>query len=337
MRQMHPQLNPLASSWRSFFRLTASVLVLVPVTLHAAGSAPTRTVLTSSAVNAGSAASSTELKAAVRTTAGTAVDAGTVDFLLGDGQSLGSAIVQADGTATLDVLKLPAGTTTAVDGAGALPVTAVYHAPSENAAFADSASVATPVASPQATTATPDFTVTGNPTTVTTAQGSYAVTSVTVSSVGSYTGALQFSCSGLPAQVTCAFNPTQQTLTAGGSFASTLELQTQGPSGTASSSLLPVDTGVGLALVLPGALMLLGFSGRQRKAFRGGQIVGLALLLAGSGVGLSGCSQRYGYLHHPPPVAGGTPIGTFPITVAVDGNQGSTVIEHDITISLVVH
>lgn len=46
--------------------------------------------------------------------------------------------------------------------------------------------------------------------------------------------------------------------------------------------------------------------------------------------------DSYGYLHHPPPVAGGTPTGTYPITIAVDGNQGSGVIENDLTVSLVV-
>jgi hypothetical protein len=64
--------------------------------------------------------------------------------------------------------------------------------------------------------------------------------------------------------------------------------------------------------------------------------LGIALLLTGAGLGLSGCSQRYGYLHHPPSTATGTSAGTYLINVAVDGSQGASAIEHDLTVSLVV-
>jgi hypothetical protein len=334
MRQTHQNFqNHRTGLFRRF--LPCFLLLLPALAAHAQGPAPTRTSLTAQVASSGTS-TGTVLKSTVQTATGSAVGGGTVDFVLAGGQSFGSAIVHPDGTATLAVPKLPAGTTNGVDGTGTLPVTAVYHATAEASAFADSASVATAIASPQVTTAAPDFTLTGKPTTVTTARGSYGVTAITVSSVGNYSGAIQFSCSNLPAQVTCAFNPTQQTLAANGSFVSTLELQTQSPSGTASSSLLPAHSDVALAMLIPGALILLGFSGRRRRALRGVQLLGVAMLLAGTGLGLSGCSQRYNYLHHPPPVSGGTPIGTFPITVAVDGNQGASVIEHDITVSLVV-
>jgi hypothetical protein len=71
-------------------------------------------------------------------------------------------------------------------------------------------------------------------------------------------------------------------------------------------------------------LLLIGFAGRRRKLFRGAQMLGLVLLLAGGGIGLSGCSQRYGYLHHPPLTATGTAPGTYTINVAVDGSQGAS-------------
>ena len=310
MRLKHPYklFFPLAVSQRFFGGMAAAFLLLAPCA-HAA--APTRTML---------AASTT-----VTTAAGAPVSSGTVDFLLPSGQSLDSAIVAAGGTAVL-----PVGTLPAASGAAHISITAAYR--SANAADGSSASAPLILAAPAADTVLPDFTVTGNPTTVTTAQGSYGTTAITVTSVGGYNGSIEFSCTGLPAQVTCAFNPTQQLLGPNNTFVSTLELQTQGPSGT-QSSLLPRRAGLALAFVVPGALLLSGFTRRRR----GIHWLSVGTLLLTAGVGLSGCSQRYGYLHHPPPVAGGTPTGTFPITVAVTGGQGATITEHDILVSLVVN
>lgn len=284
---------------------------------------PTRTALTVAPAETGSGAT---LSATVQTVTGTPVGAGTVDFLLPGGQSLGSAIVGADGSATLKLGSVPPESV----------VSAAYTAGS--AQYNSSASVATSLAgalaTPQASAVLPDFTVTGNPTSLSTTAGGYAATALTVSSLGSYSGAIQFSCTGLPASTTCAFNPTQQTLTANGAFSATLELQTQAPSGTASSAIERVHTDLLLALLLPGGLLLIGL--RRRVGSTGISIFGVALLLAGAGLGLSGCSQRYGYIHHPAPIAGGTPAGTYTVTVAVDGNQGSSVIEHDIPVTLIV-
>ena len=315
--------------------LLLPVLALAPALAQtgAGTTTPTRTTLT---VSGGA------LTAEVRTAAsGSAVTAGTVDFLLPDGQSLGSAAMQIDGAAALTSFSLPA----SLDSNPGL--TAVYHAPEGSTAYSDSVSFATPVPHPAAATVTPDFAVTGNPTTVTTKRGSYGNTAITVTSVGGFTGSIQLSCTGLPAQVTCAFNPTQQLLAPNGTFTTSLQLQTQAPSGTASSSLMPFSgpekTGtsmrankIALAFAVPGATLLIGFGRIRRRAFRVSKALGLILLLAGGSFTLSGCSQRYSYLKHPAPVSPGTPIGTFPITIAVDANQGASVTEHLLSVSLVV-
>lgn len=338
MRQKHQhfQFNPLALGRRMVFGAASLALLLLPAcSAMATVATPTRTTVTGVSTENGAGAT---LTATVQTvTGGGTAGGGTVDFLLPSGQSLGSAVVKADGTATLLLSALPPASSTAMDGSKNLSVTAEYHAPAGSAgeSYSDSASVATAIAAPDATGQTPDFTVTGNPTTVTVKSGSYGTTVLSVTSVAGYTGSIEFSCSNLPAQVTCAFNPTQQTLTANGTFASTLQISTQTVSGP-QASLLRGGGGVALALIFPGALLLLGFSGRRWKLFRGAQMLGLFLVLTGGGLGLSGCSQRYGYLHHPPLVATGTVPGTYTITVAVDGSQGSAAIEHDIPISLVV-
>ncbi len=326
MRQQHqhPFFSRFPIALRCTFALGAA-FVLCPSPARAQAAAPTRTAVTATAQGAAGLAFTTS----VRTTAGAPVSGGTIDFLLPDGQSLGSAPVGQDGAATLTVTEPPAATGHDASGAGELEVAAAYHAGARSGLFADSTSGFTRVALPLAGTQAPGFSVTANPTTITVAQGGYGTTALTVASQAGYSGAIELSCSNLPAQVTCAFNPTQQDLAANGSFVTTLELQTQAPSGTSSSALFPSDQ-VLLALLFPGGLVLLGLARR-----RPGRWLAVLLMAAGA-AGLSGCSQRYGYLHHPPPVAGGTPGGTYSITVAVDGNQGSGVIENDIPISLVV-
>ena len=310
------------AAFRRFLGGVAAVLLLLATCAHAAP--PTRTTLALASSNGAASSNGIALTATVTTAAGAAVSSGTVDFLLPSGASLGSAIVSADGTAVLKLGKVPAAA-----GATQTAVTAAYQ--SGDAVSGNSSSAPLVLAAPAASTVLPDFTVTGNPTTVTVPQGSYGTTAITVSSVGGYNGSIELSCTGLPAQVTCAFNPTQQLLGAGNTFVSTLELETQGSSGP-QGSLLTHSTGIALAFVLPGALLLSGLTRRRR----GARWLSLGVLLLTVGLGLSGCSQRYGYLHHPPPVAGGTPTGTFPITVAVTGGQGATITEHDIIVSLVV-
>jgi hypothetical protein len=341
--------------------LSASLLVLgvlAPRTALAQTPVPTRTTLSASGNVASQSGNQpgTLLTATIATSTGAPVTTGTVDFVLAGGQSLGSGIVAPSGTATLLVSSLPAADSTSLTGSGQLGITAEYHANNATTAttataattapvYDDSQSVAVAVATPAATTGTASYTVSGNPTTVTVKQGAYGTSILTVTSVNGFAGPIQFSCSTLPAQVTCSFTPTQQTLTAGASFSSTLQLQTQGASGTASARLSAPSqpgrhTGLALAFVLPGTLALFGFA-RRRNATRSMlgrslQLLAVGLLLTGTSIGLSSCNQRYQYLNHGPSVATGTPTGTYTINVAVDGDQGSAVSEQIIPISLVV-
>ncbi len=299
------------------FAFRSTLLVLLPAA--ALAQAPTRTTL---------AVHDSTLAAQVQTPLGEQVSSGTVDFLLPSGQSLGSAAVQPDGTATLPLSTLPPATARAIDGSANLPVTAVY---SPSGAYAASASVAAPV--PAVTTTPPDFALTGTPTTVNVAAGAYGSTAVTITSVGGYAGAIQFSCANLPPLATCVFNPTQQALTANGTFTTTLQMQTAARSGTASAALRPLlPVSATLALAVPGALFLFGLGRRRRWT----HLAGVSLLLAAATVSLPGCSQRYSYLKHPPPIAPGTPAGTFAVTIFADGNQGAAVLEHSLSVSLVV-
>ena len=327
MRQKYPSLFDTCD--RLCLTLAAALFLLLAAAPSARASAilSTRATLAVQPAEAGGAT----LSATVTTALGDPVTGGTVDFVLANGQSLGSAQVSAGGVATLTVAKLPPATGTSLAGGGQLAVAAQFHP--TTADYTASVSPATAVASPEATTAPPDFSFTANPTTLTVAQGSYGTSLLTVTSLGGFAGPVQFSCSDLPAQVTCVFNPTQQSLAANGSVTTTLQLQTQASSGTASSAI-ERHSRLALACAFPGALALFGLARRRR--FRSMQWLAIAFLLTGATLGLSGCSPRYNYFHHGPTVATGTPAGTYTINVVADGDQVSSVIEHTLTISLVV-
>jgi hypothetical protein len=99
-------------------------------------------------------------------------------------------------------------------------------------------------------------------------------------------------------------------------------------------------SGLALAWLLPGVLALVGFASLRRRALGvAARSAGVALLvMAGAlyALGLSGCSERYGYVHHPPQVATGTLAGTYSIDIAASGNDGSAVTVHNITLTLQV-
>ncbi len=236
--------------------------------------------------------------------------------------SLGAARLDDQGNATLTVTSLPA------DEAGLL-VQATYHPSADKAT---QASVSAPFLVAPAAVAAPDFTVTANPGTVSAKQGGYATTAITVTPLNGFSEQVTLSCSNLPAQVTCNFSPVIET-TANGAFTSTLSIQTQTPSG----ALSPLDLGrlphTALAWLLPGALALAGVAAARRRAFRG---VALAALVVATTLAVGGCSQRYGYNHHPPIATVGTPLGTYTLNIAASGNDGSAVTLHNLNLTLQV-
>ena len=65
-------------------------------------------------------------------------------------------------------------------------------------------------------------------------------------------------------------------------------------------------------------------------------LLGVVLLLVASTSGLTACSQRYGYLHHPPTENTGTTPGTYNVTVTAYSNNGGEVTSHTLPITLTV-
>jgi hypothetical protein len=310
-----PQAFPLFAA-----TLLAAGLVLAPHSL--AAQTPTRTALAVSAQDG-----KTLLKAEVTDTLGNPVQGGVVSFQIGT-ESLGTAPVDSSGTAQLEVQTLPSPSST-------VQLVAVF---SPLAADDDTAPAAAPSASAPAevhanASGVPDYSITAAPATLSVTAGGFASTQVTITPLNGYVAQVTLSCQALPAFSTCTFSPVINS-TAKGPFISSLQIQTQGPSGTASlhgNPLWPAGT-VALGAMLPFSLLGLSSLRRRRRALTwfalGFTAVGL--------VSLSGCSSRYGYNHHPPIQPGGTPLGLANVTVQASGNTGSAVITHSVTVALTV-
>ena len=90
-----------------------------------------------------------------------------------------------------------------------------------------------------ATTATPDFSVSDSPGSVTVAQGGSGTSTITVGSLNGFSSAVSLSASGVPSGVTASFSPVSVTPPANGSGASTLTL-TASSSATTGTAVLTV-------------------------------------------------------------------------------------------------
>lgn len=260
------------------------------------------------------------LTAKVVDVAGNPASDGTVSFETAKG-SLGSAFVE-DGSATIMLDKLPKGART---------VTAVYSGSDGYAASAASAS-----AEPDASTL-PDFDLTASPTTVSLSPGQSGTIQVTVTPENGFNDMVTLSCSGVPTTAKCVFSPTTITPLTNSAVSSTLQIQTQGASGT-STMLGKSPSTVAFAVALPGILALVGLGTlRKRSGIAALRALGLLALLTASGLGLGACSARYGYLNHPPSGNPGIAAGTYTITISGYASiSGTSVTGHSLNVTMTV-
>ena len=165
-------------------------VIPVHITAASAATSPASTVTTlTSSVSAVNPGQSVTLTATV--TSASATPTGNVNFLNGSTQ-IGSGALNGSGAATL----------TATVSPGTNSITAQYVG---NAQFASSTSAAVIVLEP-------DFSVTGNESSLTVAAGGNGNVSLTVTPVGNYAGTVSMSCSTTMAGVSCTFNPASYTL-----------------------------------------------------------------------------------------------------------------------------
>jgi hypothetical protein len=277
------------------------------LTITQAGSA---VILSSSNTNANLNAPITFTATVSSATVGTPT--GTVNFL--DGQTaIGGGTLNAQGVGTY---------TTSSFAAGAHSITAVYVGNTDLVGSASSALIETVTA--------PDYAVSVNPTSLTIKQGAAGSAVFTVTPVGGFNQAIQFSCSGLPANATCAFSPTTIT-PSGASVTSTLTITTD----VRTSSLLEHRAKPLLAIALHsgqiglcGGLLFCVF--RRKKMAAQLRRLSLGILLAMAllgGTSVVGCGSGL-----PSPV---TPAGTSMVTVtaSTSASGGTT---HNATLTLTI-
>ena len=256
------------------------------------------------------------------------------DSLQGRSQGIASAALDAQGNAEIKLDSLAAG-----DHA----LRAVFSGDSTRATSQSDAVTVHPLA-----TATPDFTLALSPTSTSLAPGQAATFVMTITPLNSFTGFLSLSCSGtaaqasLPVGVSCTYAPANLQVIAPtganttGAVTADLSLQTTAPAGQNARLGLPEGKSgspLVLAILLPGVVGL-GLLGRKRKML--GRVALLVLVSSISLLGATACSARYGYFHHPPTYNGGTPVGSYTITVTAQTSNGVSATSHSTTLALTV-
>lgn len=252
------------------------------------------------------------LTARVGDVEGAPISEGSVSFETAKG-SLGSVFVR-NGAATLNLTNPPQWAKT---------VTAVYHG---DAAYA--ASAASTAVTADATSSLPGFTVTANPSTLTLTPGQFGTVQLTVTSQNGFSEPVNLSCSGLPGGSSCNFNPVVVTPPANGSATSALQITTTALSGAGSdASLSPSGSGDVWAIVIPGALALVGLGTLRRRNFAALRLLGLVLLLGAGLLGLSACNVRYKYEHYQPSPNYGTAAGNYTVVIAAYSSDGTSITQ----------
>jgi hypothetical protein len=266
-----------------------------------------------------------------------ATPTGSVSFMDGE-RSIGAALLDSDGRATLTVDALPA---------GFRQITAVYEGDSGHLASASRPAVVHSEAS-----GAQGFTLSAAPTSLSVAAGDTVSTVVTATPENGFNQAVSLSCSGVPyVSVTCSFSPSPvtpgpitSTAPNGTPAVSTLTIATQAPSG---AQLQPPGNGLtpgietAYALMVPGVLALAGLGLTRKRNILGkysaaARMMGLLALLAAGSLGLGACSQRYKYFHRPPAGNPGTPVGAYTVTISGITGTGSSLFTGSVNVTLKV-
>jgi hypothetical protein len=247
------------------------------------------------------------------------------------GRQLAGAVLKADGRVQMDVDL----------AAGEHEVRAVYEG---DAAHRGSVSEAADVHAEAG--ATPDFSVSVSPASLSlqVGQSGSVIASIKPENNSSLTAPMfvTLSCQGLPDESSCTFTPENLEIlpsscpnpsSSSCPIKSTMVVETQLGTGVLR---LPRAGGnpVNWALVLPGAMGLLGLAWRRRNLF--GRFAVLGFLGLVTVLGTTACNPRYNYFNHGPPPNPATPTGTYTLTISAQSNNGITAVTHTATMALTV-
>jgi Bacterial Ig-like domain (group 3) len=233
---------------------------------------------------------------------------GVIKFFDGTTE-LGPRVNTSDGEATY---------TTSTLAIGTHPITAVY---SGNAGVTGATS---PVVDQVVKAYTGDFTLKITPGDASLYTGESGKFTVTATPQGGFNLPLALSCTGLPANATCAFAPAT---IKSGSYTSTLTVQTAAPSAKASAARSKAGwTGGATALACLCGLLMVPRRIRRRLQARS-ILIGAVLL--GIFAAISGCGADGS-------LTGGTPPGTYEMNVIAQTTTVAPQLSHTATIKVVV-
>ncbi len=308
--------HSIAATYSGDTNFASSTSAAVTVTV----SQPATTTALISSVNPSTVGQSVTFTVGVTSqTAGTIT--GTVTFLDGTTQ-IGTGTLNA-GAATFATAALTAGTHS---------ITAQYGGSTNYAASTST------VLTQTVNAAAGDFSVSVSPTTASVTAGQSATATLSVAPINGATYTVNLSCGGVPATMSCAFNPATVTLDGTHTASSTVMIGT-----TATGSLpvvrpwltrpmLPVGWLGSLALVVSAVLALwallaaAGMTGRRvaRWVVLASAVVAVLMLgSCGGGGGGSGSTST------------GTPAGTYPITLTAASATGN--VSHSATEAVTVN
>jgi hypothetical protein len=131
------------------------------------------------------------------------------------------------------------------------------------------------------------------------------------------------SCTQLPANSSCSFSPATVN---GGTWSSTLVVQTTPPSPATTASVLPAK----LHVPLLAGLFLLIIPSRLRRFRKGWPLLLVIFAILASGMVITGCSA-------PGTITGGTPVGAQTIAVTGISNNGVQILTHTANVTLNVN
>jgi hypothetical protein len=190
-----------------------------------------------------------------------------------------------------------------------------------------------------AASTTPDFQISIAPASLTLGLGASGtiITSITPvnSSALSSPMFITLSCSGLPDQSSCTFNPENVEIlpNATAAVTSSVVFTTQQQEGSIPRR---GSNRIAMAILFPGALCLGGLAWSVRRRPWLQRLSLFALVAFVTMLGTTGCNPQYNYYNHGPPINPSTPPGTYTVNVTAQSSNGVTATTHSTTLAFTV-
>jgi Bacterial Ig-like domain (group 3) len=243
-------------------------------------------------------------------------------------KQLAGAALDAEGKARISVGLLP----------GNHDLRAVFAGDSEHLASSSEASAVS-----AATGASPDFTISVNPVSLslTAGQSGTVTASVTPVNANALTAPMfvTLSCSSFPDQSSCSFTPENVEILPNATAAVNSSMLITTAKGSASMATPAIGSGdrpVSWAILLPGALGFAGlaFAARRRRWLS--RIATIAFIGLVTTLGMTACAPRYNYFNHGPPNNLPTPSGSYTLSVTAQSSNGVAATTHTTSFVLTV-